>query len=349
MSVSVPGAFGEMANAAGDRSGSASIDAVVTWVDGADPAHAARLAEFLGTTARPVAAHATRFADAGEIEWCVASILRFAPWIRTIHVVTDRQVPPLMARIAGTRYADRVRVVDHREIFAGHEHLLPTFNSRAIITALWRIPGLADRFIYFNDDFVLLRPVAPTDFFRDDGTMVLRGDWRPQQHTLWWRRLLAAWRARRGGDKRVRNLAAQEESARLAGYADTYLRLFHNPFPMRVATLSQWFARHPEHFAANLAPKLRSEAQFKTEALCAHLELAQGTGVVDNGLRTLQLKPAEQWGPRMRAKMARAEDDARTAFAVVQSLDQAPAPTQALLRGWLDRRAGRLADVLAGA
>jgi hypothetical protein len=327
----------------------APIDAVITWVDGADPAHAARLAEFLGTDARPVAAHATRFADAGEIEWCVASILRFAPWMRRIHVVTDRQVPPLVARLAGTRHADRVRVVDHREIFAGHERHLPTFNSRAIITALWRIPGLAERFVYFNDDFVLVRPVAPTDFFRDDGRMVLRGDWRPQQHTLWWRRALNAWRARRGGDGRVRNLAAQEESARLAGYADRYLRLYHNPFPMRVSTLAAWFAQHPEKFESNLAPKLRSERQFKTEGLAAHLELAQGTGVLDDGLRTLQLKPDEQWGPRMRAKMARADRDPRTAFAVVQSLDQAPPGTQARLRAWLDRRVGRLDDVIADA
>ena len=325
------------------------IDAVITWVDGADPAHAARLADFLGTAARPTAAHATRFSDAGEIEWCVASILRFAPWIRTIHVVTDRQVPPLVAKLRGTPYEGRVRVVDHAEIFAGHEHVLPTFNSRAIITALWRIPGLAERFVYFNDDFVLLRPVAPTDFFRDDGRMVLRGDWRRQSHRIWWRRLVLAWR-RRGGrtDKRARNLEAQENSARLAGCADDYLRLYHNPFPMRVSTLAQWFAAHPQHFAANTQPKLRGSGQFKTEAVAAHLEHARGTAVLDNTLRTLQLKPSEQWLPRMQAKMAKAEDDPRTAFAVVQSLDQAPAATQALLRAWLDRRAGRLDDVLAG-
>jgi hypothetical protein len=117
---------------------------------------------------------------------------------------------------------------------------------------------------------------------------------------------------------------------------------------MRVATLARWFAEHPERFESNLAPKLRSEEQFKTEALAAHLELAQGTGVLDNGLRTLQLKPAEQWPPRMRAKMARAERDERVAFAVVQSLDQAPPALQAELRAWLDRRVGRLDDILAG-
>jgi hypothetical protein len=31
---------------------------------------------------------------------------------------------------------------------------------------LWKIPGLSSNFIYFNDDFFLLRPVAPADFLR---------------------------------------------------------------------------------------------------------------------------------------------------------------------------------------
>src|SRR6185503_7925113 len=108
----------------------APIDAVVTWVDGADPAHAVRLREFLGARddAVPVSADPTRFNDAGELDWCLASLLRHAPWLRTIHVVTDRQVPPALAKLAGTPYAGRVRVVDHAQVFAGYEAFLPTFN-----------------------------------------------------------------------------------------------------------------------------------------------------------------------------------------------------------------------------
>ena len=346
-----------MSAAPGEADDDTAVDAVITWVDGRDPAHAARLAAFLGDVgmARPAAAHPTRFDDAGEIEWCLASIIRFAPWIRRVHIVTGQQVPPLLARLADTPWADRVRVVDHRDTFAGHEQHLPTFNSRAIITTLWRIPDLADRFVYFNDDFVLVRPVAREDFFRADGRMVLRGDWRRQSHKRPLRRLVEALRAMAGRDPktsataRVRNLAAQEESARLGGYPDAYLRLFHNPFPMRRSTLAQWFAAHPDQLERNLRPRLRSADQFKTEALAAHLESAQGTAVLDNTLRTLQLKPAEQWLPRMRRKMAQADADPRTAFAVVQSLDQAPEATQALLRAWLDARIGRLDDALAQA
>ena len=123
------------------------------------------------------AADPTRFGDCGEIDYCVASLLRFAPWLRTIHIVTDAQTPSLMERLKGTPFEDRVRVVDHKVIFSGYEQFLPTFSSLSIEAMLWRIPGLAERFIYLNDDFQIIRPVALEDFFRDDG-VVLRGKWR---------------------------------------------------------------------------------------------------------------------------------------------------------------------------
>jgi hypothetical protein len=327
------------------------IDAVITWVDGRDPAHAQRLAAYLAEIggARPAAAHPTRFDDAGEIDWCVASILRFAPWMRTIHIVADRQTPALIARLRGTPFAGRVRVVDHREIFAGFEQCLPTFNSRAIITALWRMPELAEHFVYFNDDFVLLRPVAPADFFRD-GRVVLRGRWQPQSTQRPLRRALMALRRALGRDPaqtRVRNLAAQEDSARLAGYEREYLRMYHNPFALRRETLRRFFAGHPDLLERNLSFRLRSPQQFKTEVLAAHLEFAQGAAVFDNALRTVQLKPAEQWFPRLRAKLARADRDPRCAFACVQSLDLAPLRVREHLIDWLNRRVGTIEQLVS--
>lgn len=327
----------------------APIDAVITWVDGGDPAHAERLRAYLAQTGgpRPAAADPTRFNDAGELDYCVASILRYAPWIERIHIVSDRQVPKLMQRLAGTPHGDRLRLVDHREIFAGHEQHLPTFNSRAIITALWRIPGLAERFLYFNDDFALIQPVRPQDFF-DDETMLVRGDWRLQSAHRPLRRAVLGLRRFLGRDPtrsptaRVRNLAAQEESARLAGYDREYLRMQHNPFPMRRSTLDRYFSAHPDRLEHNLSFRLRSPRQFKTECLAAHLEFAAGRARLDNGLRTVQLKPSEQWLPRLRRKLAAADADARYAFACVQSLELASAPAQRTVIDWLDRRIGRL-------
>lgn len=331
----------------------APIDAVITWVDGSDPAHAARLRSYLEQTggARPAAADPTRFNDAGELEYCLASILRFAPWIGRIHIVSDRQVPKLMQRLAGTPFADRVGIVDHREIFAEHEQYLPTFNSRAIITALWRIPGLAERFLYFNDDFALIQPVQPRDFF-DGDTMLVRGDWRLQSAHRPMRRLVNALRRSLGRDPnqsptaRVRNLAAQEESARLAGYTREYLRMYHNPFPMRRSTLEAYFANRPDQLDHNLSFRLRSPRQFKTECLAAHLEFAAGRARLDNALRTVQLKPSEQWLPRLRRKLASADAERRYAFACVQSLELASPVAQKAVVDWLDRRIGRLDERL---
>jgi hypothetical protein len=318
------------------------VDAVITWVDGADPAHRARLAAYLQSVggAPPPAARAARFHDAGEIDFCVASILRHAPWIERIFVVTDAQVPPLLSRVDGTPLAARIRIVDHRELFAGFERYLPTFNSRAIISLLWRIPGLCEEFVYFNDDFSLLRPVRAEDFFRD-GKVVVRGQWQAQSHRRLGRRIVQTLKRLRGARAdHAGNHDAQELSARLAGFADRYYRMFHNPYPMRRSTLQTFFAEHPGLLESNIAHRLRSSTQFKAEVLAAHLEVAQGDAVFDNALRTVQLKPRQQSAQRLRAKMAMADRDAGFAFACVQSLELADAGMQSEIAAWLRRHVG---------
>ena len=59
-------------------------------------------------------------------------------------------------------------MVPHREIF-GDTGRLPTFNSQAIESRLHRIPGLAEHFLYLNDDVFLGRPVPPEMFFTPGG------------------------------------------------------------------------------------------------------------------------------------------------------------------------------------
>ena len=331
------------------------IDAVITWVDGGDPAHRRKLDAHLASLGRPPppAADPTRFDDAGELAWCLASIVRFAPWFRHVYIVTADQRPPVLDAFRGTPWEARVRLVDHREIFAGHEHALPTFNSYAIITALWRIGGLSDRFVYFNDDFSLLRAVAPEAFF-DGDRMLVRGRWQVQAAQRPVKRLAKTLRRRLSGapaegapGARVGHQAAQEESARLAGYQREFVRLFHTPYPMRRSTLERYFAANPVQLERNLEHRLRSPRNFNTECLAAHLEFAQGTATLDGHLKLAHLKPDEQAGWRLRAKLRKADGDERTAFACVQSLDKAPPALRAEIVRWLDARIGSLAAALA--
>ena len=320
------------------------VDAVITWVDGNDPGHRARREAALGAAAGShAAAKPTRFGDCGEVEYCVASLLRFAPWVRTIWIVADRQQPAFLGKLAGTPLADRVRVVDHATIFAGHEHQLPTYSNRSIEALLWRIPGLAPGFLYLNDDFVLLREVAWSDFFHPDG-VVLRGRWRGgrlRAVAKWLQRALGS--SKRGDVARPGNHEAQALSARLAGWRHRFFQVPHAPHPVRTRTCADWYAAHPGALEQVASHRLRSADQFLTVNLAHHLELAAGHARVDNTWRTLRLNPASGDAATLQRELDAADADPRLAFACIQSLDKAAPDVQRLVFEWLDRVVGRIA------
>lgn len=140
------------------------VDAVYTWVDGADPEWIRRRATALGRTDyHEQAVSAARFTSRDELRYSLRSLHQFAPWLRTIYLVTDGQVPAWL-----NSAHPRIKVVHHRDIFSDAT-ALPTFNSHAIESQLHHIPGLSDHFLYFNDDVFLGRSVTPAEFFHANG------------------------------------------------------------------------------------------------------------------------------------------------------------------------------------
>jgi hypothetical protein len=144
------------------------IDVVYTWVDGGDPAWLERKARALRengwvSEVSEQAANYSRFVSRDELCYSLRALHTFAPWVRHIFLVTDGQVPAWLDTAQ-----PRITVVPHREIF-GDTGRLPTFNSQAIESRLHRIPGLAEHFLYLNDDVFLGRPVAPEMFFTPGG------------------------------------------------------------------------------------------------------------------------------------------------------------------------------------
>lgn len=133
------------------------IDMVYLWCDGSDPAFAAE------AKAHGVGTGGSRFVDCGELRYSLRSVERFAPWVRTIHLVTNGQVPAWLRRDH-----PKIRLVTHRDIFAWPEHL-PTFSSVAIEQHIHRIPGLTEHFLYANDDCLFGCPLQPGHFFTSDG------------------------------------------------------------------------------------------------------------------------------------------------------------------------------------
>lgn len=140
------------------------IDLVYTWVDDSDPQwRAARDA----TRARPgLAADAlspARAVDHGELRHSLRSVALYAGWVRRIHIVTAGQRPDWL----DTDHP-KIHLVDHSELFDDPD-ALPTFNSHAIESRLHRVPGLAEHFLYLNDDVFFGRPVSPESFFHGNG------------------------------------------------------------------------------------------------------------------------------------------------------------------------------------
>ncbi|WP_231953731.1 stealth family protein [Actinoplanes derwentensis] len=145
-----------------------AIDVVYTWVDGSDPDWQRRKQRALAenTWVGGVSAQAvndSRYTSRDELRYSLRALHCFAPWVRRIFLVTDDQVPAWL-----DREHPRLTVVSHREIF-GDTGTLPTFNSQAIESRLHRIPGLAEHFLYLNDDVILGRPVMPGQFFTPGG------------------------------------------------------------------------------------------------------------------------------------------------------------------------------------
>ena len=224
----------------------------------------------------------TRFVDNGELRFCIASIRTFAPWIRHIYLVTDNQRPGFLTETL-CRDLDII-IIDHKVIFEQWEWALPTFNTRTIECGLWRIPGLSERFIYFNDDFVLTSPASPEDFFQDD-SVVLRGRWN---HMIRFGKIrMMAERAANYvaknvfGVTRTMHLLLQIRSARLAGFSGRYYRFNHVPHPLRKSVLERFFSEHPDLFENNIRYRLRDTDQFSAIFLAHHLEIKENRAILE--------------------------------------------------------------------
>ncbi|KAK9818491.1 hypothetical protein WJX74_001230 [Apatococcus lobatus] len=158
------------------------IDAVYTWVNGSDPAFIAskmfhKQNELRGTDTHEDAAQIhvesedSRFRDNDELRFSLRSLEQHAPWLRHIYIVTNGQVPTWL-----DRDNPRLSIVAHQEIFTNRSHL-PTFSSSAIEVHLHRIKGLSNKFLYFNDDVFLMKPVYPDDFYTLSGGQKLFFTW----------------------------------------------------------------------------------------------------------------------------------------------------------------------------
>jgi L-rhamnose mutarotase len=232
------------------------VDLVYTWVDDQDPAWQQRRAQ-ADPTRRPLAADAldparTRAGD--HLRYSLRSAAMYAGWARHIWIVTDAQTPDWLVPDH-----PNITVIDHREIFSDPT-VLPTFNSQAIESQLHHIPGLAEHFLYLNDDFFFGAAVRPEDFFEGNGVATF---------------MMSSVPVDRDADDTPRNaamLAARRNRALLERtfHRTVTNRMQHVPNALTKTTLQSFEDQFPDLVAAVASSQFRSSEDYAIPSDLAH-------------------------------------------------------------------------------
>lgn len=241
------------------------IDIVYTWVDGTDP-------DWLATFRQTAAAHGRELDDAAldparyrnrdELRYSLRSVWAYCGWVRTIWIVTAGQRPEWLAD------DPRIRIVDHSDILPADA--VPTFNSHSIEAALHHIDGLAEQFVYFNDDMLVARPTRPEVFFTSNGlARVFQSGARPpcveHDDTL----------AVDTGAIRGRELLRERFGRVMTA------KPYHSPYPLRRTACSDAEAEFADTVTTTQHSRFRSPADLSTAAsFFAHYALATGRAVL---------------------------------------------------------------------
>ncbi|OUS94751.1 sugar phosphotransferase [Rhodococcus sp. NCIMB 12038] len=246
------------------------VDLVFSWVDGSS-------AEFQAQRAKRMQNYvvgegddsAARFRQIDELKYALRSVHMYAPWIRRIFVATDSDRPAWLAD------DPRVTFVPSEEFFADPS-VLPTHNSQAVECQLHHIPGLAEHFLYSNDDMFFGRAVGPQMFFSPGGiTMFIEATTRIG---------LGHNDDERSGFEnaaRVNRRLLQDRFGLM-----TTRHLEHAATPLRKSVMEEMEKEFPDEFAATAASTFRASSNISvTNSLYHYYALMSGRAVVQTAAR----------------------------------------------------------------
>lgn len=137
------------------------IDIVITWVDGNDPIWQEERDKYVSALDRKNKSTCgnERYLDDGLLQYIFRGIERFVPWVNKIHFVTWGHLPNWL----DTKHP-KLHIVNHVDFMP--KEYLPTFAGNPLSLNFHRIDGLAEHFIYVNDDMYFLRTTPKEVFFK---------------------------------------------------------------------------------------------------------------------------------------------------------------------------------------
>lgn len=235
------------------------VDIVYTWVDQSDPVWLEKRRQAISCLCSEKDTglcldffREREFEKLNQLKFSLRSVSRYAGFVRKIFIVTDDQVPAWL-----NHRHDKIELISHRKIFKG-DGRLPSFNSHAIESRLHHIPGLAEHFLYLNDDFFLGRPVTAADFFQDSEVSRFFPSPIKINPSPVSAEDLAISSAAKQGRRLLRN-----RFGKTAGY-----HIVHAPYPLRRSVLFEMEREFPEEFAATADHPFRHQ---KDQSIAAFL------------------------------------------------------------------------------
>ncbi|MEV0693983.1 stealth family protein [Streptomyces sp. NPDC050388] len=300
------------------------VDAVYTWVDGDDPAMAAKRHAHQALSDGAIAPRetgASRYTSHDELKYSLRSLRMYAGFVRHVYLVTDSQIPAWL-----DPDAEGLTVVDHRDILPADA--LPVFNSHAIESRLHHIPGLSEHYLYFNDDVFINRPVRAEHFFHGNG--IARIPLSPLKLGVGAPHALEP--APNSAGKNTR-----EVIRRFHGRHITHKSL-HTPHPQLLSVLREMESLGIEELERTSYSRFRSTSDVApASTLHHHWAIATGRAVpADYRFRYVQLG-----APDMRRRLARLAAGEDIDFFCLNDVDTAPADRAAArtaLRDFLERK-----------
>ncbi len=271
------------------------IDMVFSWVDGSSD-------EFLRERAKRMQHYVVgegddseaRYRQIDELKYALRSVHMFAPWVRRIFIATDSPAPAWLGK------HPKVTIVRSEEMFADPS-VLPTHNSHAVESQLHHIDGLAEHFLYSNDDMFFGRPVSPDLFFSPGGvtkfveatTRIGLGETHPMRSGF-------------ENAARVNRALLRERFGKI-----TTRHLEHCAAPLRRSVMAELEAAFPEEFRRTAASAFRSATDISvTNSLYHYYGLLTGRAVVQTDARVKYIETTLRSAlPAMRRLLKRRDQD----------------------------------------
>ena len=307
------------------------IDAVITWVDGSEPNYQRKLKEHLSnndTIKR-------QYLQANEINLCVASIAKYAPFIRKIFILTDKQSPNL-DNVKHIVSKEKIEIVDHEEIFRDNIEFLPTFNIRSIDALLFRIKDLSEKFIYFNDDMFLVKKTNLEDWFVGDKA-VLTGNWVKTYNKKPIK--IISQKIKSFFNMRPSFNASQSKAANIAGFNSKYFKSYHCGRPQIKSVIKDFYNKNPEKLVDQIKYKFRDDRQYMPYSLCWHLLIKKTLFIESSISKLVEIKKARELSPRQLINLLNKIDtQADIKFLNIQDLNLASDVTQQVFQKWFFKK-----------